>query len=331
LVAALLGVERTAFAEESAPAAPPESAGDPPPTVDRAPAAEPSAAATRPTTPAQVLFRDGKRLMEQLEYEEACPKLAESFRLEPETGTLLTTALCYERAGQFASAVAAYNDAAKRASLEGSADRATLAQTKAMQLAPRVSKLVVEVKAAARVPGLVVTRDGVPVGEDSWGIAVPVDPGDHWVEARAPGKRTYTAHGIAAGPGFVVLQVPALGELKHEALEAEFWTPLRKVGLVVGGVGVVTLGIGGYFGAHALSLKSDSDRDCNGNVCGARGFDDRNSARSAGNTSTALVVTGALLAAGGVTLFVLGAPDAPETVSLAALNGGGSLELAGSF
>lgn len=92
-------------------------------------------AAEADSASAEALFREGKRLMDAGRYPEACPKLAESYRLDPATGALLATALCYERAGRLASAWAAYTEAAARAKQEGSVDREEIARDKAAELA----------------------------------------------------------------------------------------------------------------------------------------------------------------------------------------------------
>src|SRR6516225_7921635 len=71
---------------------------------------------------ATALFDEGRKLMAERRWAEACPKLAESERLAPSGGTLLNLADCYEHTGQTASAWAAWKDAAARANAAGKSD-----------------------------------------------------------------------------------------------------------------------------------------------------------------------------------------------------------------
>ena len=57
---------------------------------------------------AQALYDEGKRLMDAGQYAQACPKFAESARLDPSSGVELALGLCYEGQGKIASAWGAY-------------------------------------------------------------------------------------------------------------------------------------------------------------------------------------------------------------------------------
>jgi hypothetical protein len=277
---------------------------------------------------AEALFREGRTLMEAGNYAAACPKLEESYSQDPATGTLLALGICEERAGRTASAWATYGEAAARAKHDGRSDREQAARDHMTQLEPKLSHLTIQVDpSAASLAGFSVKRDGREVGAGAWGTSVPIDPGEHVVEATAPGKLAFqTKITVSAQADAQTVQVPALA-IDPTAASAALGPgsslgstppldtstakppPLRTAGLIVGGAGIVTLGISGYFALHAKSLNSDSTADghCDAqNQCDALGGSKRDDAKSAANAATVTVLAGTALTALGVTLFFVG-------------------------
>jgi hypothetical protein len=297
-------------------------------------------------TLAETLFREGKTLMESGDYSHACPKLAESFRQDPATGTLLALAQCQERAGHLASAWATYSEAAARARAEGRSDRDQAARERGSALEPRLSRLTVELAdEVASLPGLIVKRDDERLPSAAWGSAVPVDPGKHTIEVTASGKRpfrrtieigpekdqqTVRVSALEAGdPGGAsnpsgqrqgATETPATGSADDRgALSSS--SPLKTAGLIVGGAGVIGLGIGSVFGLKASGLNSDSNANghCDSTGCDSTGYDLRNDALDAARVSTALFIVGGVLVAGGVTLYFVGGSPAERPTSRVAL------------
>jgi hypothetical protein len=162
---------------------------------------------------AEALFNEGKRLMEAGQYAQACPKLADSQRLDPGVGTLLNLGVCYERNGQTASAWATFKEAASAAHGAGEAERERFARDRAAALEPKLAKLSVAVGADSVIDGLEVKRDGEGVPRSSWGLGLPIDPGDHTVEATAPGHKPWSTKVTVAASGSASVQVPALEPL----------------------------------------------------------------------------------------------------------------------
>jgi hypothetical protein len=171
---------------------------------------EARAQASAESAAAQALFDDARGLMAQGRAAEACPKLEESQRLDPGSGTLVNLAKCYEETHRLASAWSTYLDAAAAAKTAGNSERESGARALAAALAPRVSKLIVSVAPEANVPDLQVLRDQILVGAPQWGIAIPVDEGDHAIVAKAPGFHEWETTARVTGEGATVTVVVPL-------------------------------------------------------------------------------------------------------------------------
>ena len=152
----------------------------------------PAAAGPSEQRLAQALFDDARRLMEQKRYSEACPKLAESQRLDPGGGTLLNLAVCHAADGKTATALVEYTEALSVATRDGRRDREELARSAIARLEGEVPRVTVVVPAAARAPRLEVKIDETPLPAVAWDVAMPVDPGGHTIVATVPGRAPWT-------------------------------------------------------------------------------------------------------------------------------------------
>jgi hypothetical protein len=278
---------------------------------------------------AQSLFDEGRKLMSAGKFAEACPKLAESQKLDPGVGTQFHLADCYEKMGQTASAWAGFLEAASAAKSMGQTDREKVARDRAAALAPRLSKLTITSSDTTSLAGLEIKRDGTSVGQALWGTAIPVDPGSHVIEVSAPGKKPWQATAKVEGDkASVVVTIPPLEDAPApapastgEATRADVSSAgasRRTLGLVVAGVGVVGLGVGTVFVLKAKSNNDDSLGHCNTadkNSCDQTGVDLRNSARSAGDVATVAIGVGAAaLVAGCVLYFTAPSGDKPRAL-----------------
>jgi hypothetical protein len=141
---------------------------------------------------AEALFQEGRRLLMAGKPAEACPKLEESQRLDPATGTLMALALCREQQDRLASAWAAFVETEGRARLEHRPDREALAREHATALRPRLSTLTLRVPAAlAAAPAFAMSLDGVALGRGAWNVDIPIDGGPHAVEALMKGQTVW--------------------------------------------------------------------------------------------------------------------------------------------
>jgi len=86
------------------------------------------------------------------------------------------------------------------------------------------------------------------------------------------------------------------------------------LGIVLGGVGLVGIGVGTYFGLRTFSQQSVVEENCDDRYCNQEGLEAEQEARRAAPVSTIAFAAGGALLAGGVVLLLLssGEPDAPD-------------------
>jgi hypothetical protein len=141
---------------------------------------------------AEVLYQKGRELMAEGKYAEACPKFAESYRLDAATGTLLNLAACHESEKKLATAWTEFTEAGASARRDHRDDRVKFVEEHLAAIEPMLSRLTVTVAPNAEVPDLKVQLDGVVVLAAARGVPAPVDPGEHVVEAQAPGRKSWS-------------------------------------------------------------------------------------------------------------------------------------------
>ncbi len=250
---------------------------------------------------AEALFQDARNLMQGGKFAEACPKLVDSNKLDPAVGTLLYLGECYEKNGQTASAWVTFQTAAEAGNKANQPERAKVASDRANALLPKLSKITITVAAAANVAGLEVKRDGIDVGKATWGVGVPVDPGEHSIVAKAPGKKDWSKNVRVEPDGATAnVDIPTLEDVTAKPPEAASpnaqslttgaklddtaftsnGISQRQWAHVAGGIGILGLAAGTVFGLEANSKENQSHKDCLPNApteCNPAGVDLRHS------------------------------------------------------
>jgi hypothetical protein len=106
---------------------------------------------------------------------------------------------------------------------------------------------------------------------------------------------------------------PAPGEAARavgssELSSAGHGSSLRPVAIVIGAVGVVSAGIGSYFGVNAISKWNQSNSDCPSGVCGTKGAQEAHDAKTSAGLADVTIGLGAAAIVTGVVLYFVGAP-----------------------
>lgn len=217
---------------------------------------------------ADALFREGRAAMKAGDLDTACPKLEESYRLDPAPGSAVGLGDCFEKQGKVGSALLAYRAARK---LLGPGDpRIGPVEAQVAALEKRAPKLTITLAPDAP-EGTKVTRNGKPVDFSELGSPLVVNPGEVVVVVSAPG-RLKNRIGTTLGESEhrqIVADIGPRAQLQDpdEPVQTSPDTRLapvaanasgdtqRTAGYVIGGVGLLGIAAGAIF----FKLQTDED------------------------------------------------------------------------
>lgn len=264
---------------------------------------------------ARSLFEQGRTLMKDGKHAEAVPKLEESQRLDPGVGTLFNLADCYEHLDRFASAWAAFAEAADFAKRAGQEDRELVARERATSLVPKISKMRVHMPPPLPA-GLELRYDDKPMSAAILDTDMPVDPGEHRIKVSAPGKVPAEERlRIEVGSAVTNVNLPTLADVPPEpavvpigptkpdepAPRGSTWQKPTAIGAGVGAV--VGLGLGTIFGLKASADWSDAQKSACPGACSDTGYRKWEDSKSSAAIGTFGFVAGGVLAAAALILF----------------------------
>lgn len=312
---------------------------------------------------ADVLFKKGKRLLDDKRYADACAAFEQSDKLDPAIGTKLNAARCYQEWGKLARAYRWYTDAEKMAK-DTKDDRAPKIRGFVEEVDVEVPRLIIKVPDNADLDAAGLAVDGKRLAKEDFGEPMMYDPGPHEITYKIDGKKqTKTIALERGGEREITIELPPPAEKPTGGDTAgggddkgddkgddgdvvpvpDPPTPgrgRRIAGIALASAGVVGLGVAAYLTIDARGAYNDAiDAHCMGapNMCNDEGLAITRDARSQANVATVITLASLAAAAGGVILYVTAPKGEPvreqsalRITPMLGANGGG-ITLSGGF
>src|SRR5579864_3248529 len=229
---------------------------DPPAGSDPA-----TAAPTEATSISQAYFFQGRDLMAQQRYAEACVMFERAQASQVTIGVLLNLGDCYEKIGRLASARSKFEEA-EFASRAAGDSREGYARERAASVEGRTPRLSVEASSLGRLAGAELRLDGKQLPESQWATAIALDPGRHTLDATAPNKQAWSVTFNLEGS--TTVRVPFL----HDAFapgaaedatggRSSLWDAHHLVPLSLLAASAASLGLGIFFGLQSQSEENN--------------------------------------------------------------------------
>ncbi len=300
---------------------------------------------------AEALFDAGRDALKEGRLDEACSRFEASNQLDAAVGTIFNLANCNEQRGRLAAALSQYREVAER--LPEGDPRGPVAVERVHALEQRVPYLTLKLAHTAPA-GTAVLLDGKDHPPQSFGVAVPVEMGEHRILVRAAGRadgayRVVLAEaqraevvlepgaltpGVAGAPPAAPASAPG-----SAAVDTASPAPTPLVGYVVGGIGVAALGTSLVTGILASSKESTVNDACRtrpgggGRYCTEEGLAAADSGRTLATVSDVTLGLGLVGVGFGVwwIFFHAEQPQDAPAASATPLPGGARLDVRGTF
>jgi hypothetical protein len=271
---------------------------------------------------AEALFEQARAAMAAGSYDIACARFRDSDKLDPAVGTRFNLADCEERRGRVATAWSLFRGVLSELAQDD--DRRPIAEERARALLPRIPYL--KMQPSAHAPsGVRVRIDGVELGEGSFGLALPMDPGAHDLvlippEGGAGQQSTFALRegehrdlpiqlsGARASSG----PAPA-DETPGASTPSTADGSQQKWAYVAGGVGAAGVVVGAVTGIITLNKKSTANANCSDDrhVCNRAGVDANESGKTFGTLSAVGLGVGVIGLAAGAYLWLTAPQPSP--------------------
>jgi hypothetical protein len=255
------------------------------------------------------LFSEGKALLSS-NLLQACAKFDESLRENPAAiGTLLNVALCDEKLGRVASAVAKFSEARDRAKEQGLPEHVRAAEEHIAKLQPDVPHLAI--KLTEQLPETRVLIDDTIIALQAIGD-VAVDPGERVIVVSAPARLPYRAKLVVGTAEHQEVVIPALSR------SITITSSRGRIGQITTIVGGAAFGAGIGLGLYARHLhhKQFDDGLCAstpaGDRCNPAGQTQTERARTLGNVGSVFGGTGFVVTCVGVYLWLRSPRSTPH-------------------
>jgi hypothetical protein len=235
---------------------------------------------------------------------EACKKFDESLHYNPAAiGTLLNVALCDEKLGHVASAVARFTEARDRSREQGLPEHLRAAEDHLAALEPQVPHLAIRL--TQQLPETKVLVDDRVYALTALGD-IAIDPGEHVVVVSAPDRLPHRATLVIAPAEHKAIVIPALA---RSVTVTSSWRRIGQIATITGGAAFgASIGLA-FYGLHVHNQQFDQQncthRDNLPDGCNGTGQSNNARARTYGNVATVVGGVGLAVAAAGAVLWYL--------------------------
>jgi hypothetical protein len=240
---------------------------------------------------AEALFEQARAAMASGSYDVACARFRDSDKLDPAVGTRFNLADCEERRGHVATAWSMFRGVATELNAED--DRKPIAEDRASSLEARLPYLTLQ-RTGSTPKDVHVHIDGVELGEASFGVALPMDPGKHELTLRraSTGAEQRSSFVLSEGeranlPLVLRPERPTKVEPSDDAAANSGGSARRTWTIAAGTIGVTGVAVGAVTGIITLSKKGTSDKYCSDEIelCTSTGVAANRSGRAFGIAS----------------------------------------------